>query len=104
MKHLNESKLSKNQGKIFKFNETYQTYMDPAYIDYYNELKDRDINDLVDYEIPFNMQERYNIAFDGFKKKFFPIITNMHRNMAGSTSSTCIFNEETLNKFEIEHY
>jgi hypothetical protein len=104
LRPLNESKLSKNQGEIFKYQETYKTRLDQAYVEYYQELKDRSITDLVDYEIPFNMQERFTRAFDGFKKRFAPIISQMHRNMAGSTSATCLFNEERLNKFEIENY
>ena len=73
-------------------------------MEYYQELQERSINDLYDYQVPFNLQERYAKAFDAFKKKFMPIISKMHKNMAGSTNADCILNEEALNKFEIEHY
>ena len=70
---LNESKLSKKQGEIFKFHENYQNYLNPAYLEYYKELQERSINDLHDYQIPFNMQERFFKAFEAFKRKFMPI-------------------------------
>ena len=36
---LNESALSKKQGEILKFHETFMKHMDKGYLDYYNELK-----------------------------------------------------------------
>ena len=32
---LNEAKLSKKQGEVYKFQETYQKQLDPAYLEYY---------------------------------------------------------------------
>lgn len=101
---LNEQALSKNQGEIYNYHKEYINHMEASYLEFYNELDERDPNDLISYELPFELQERFISAFGGFKKKFSPIISKIHFVLASGNSVTSVFNEDSLNKFEIENY
>lgn len=48
--------------------------MEASYLEFYQELEERDPNELLTYELPFELQDRFIAAFGGFKKKFQPII------------------------------
>ena len=101
---LNENSLSKTQGPIYNYHQEYKKYMEASYLEFYKELEERDPNDLLTYELPFELQDRFIAAFGGFKKKFAPIISKIHFILASGVSVSKIFNEDMLNKFEIENY
>ena len=101
---LNEGSLSKNQGTQYKYHTDYKKYMEASYLEFYQELEERDPNELLTYELPFELQDRFIAAFGGFKKKFHPIIAKIHVILASGVSVTKILNEDMLNKFEIDNF
>ena len=101
---LNEGALSKSQGTVYNYHNEYKKYMEPSYLEFYQELEERDPSDLINYELPFELPDRFIAAFGGFKKTFSPIISKIHFILASGISVSKIFNEDSLNKFEMENY
>mmetsp|Transcript_13952 Transcript_13952/g.21747 ORF Transcript_13952/g.21747 Transcript_13952/m.21747 type:complete len:199 (+) Transcript_13952:3307-3903(+) len=101
---LDESKLSKGHGTIFNFELNYSKYLEKHFIEYYAELRERTVEDLFDYQVPFNLLDKYNHAFMQCKKKLGPIIKHVHVNLARFNRLENVLTEQDLIKFESEHY
>ena len=106
---LDESKLSANQGEVFQFDVNYLKHITPSFLEDIKEIEGIEMPDLVNYQFPFNLNERYDAAFKSFKKTFQAIIEGVHIKLAQSRSQnlkkqSVALNENDLNKFEIQYY
>ena len=72
----------------------YKKYLDRHFIEFFDELRDRTTDQLMDYQVPFNLNEKYNHAFLICKKKLSPIIRHIHVNLARSNSMDHVLDEE----------
>ena len=64
--------------------------MEASYLEFYNELDERDPNDLISYELPFELQERFISAFGGFKKSGIGRKLGLEESIAEFTQSKTI--------------
>ena len=68
------------------------------------ELQEIKLEDLISYELPFNLAEMFQQYFLVFKGNYKAIIRNIHAVIAKDNQIGSVQNEEALNQFEKAEY
>lgn len=66
--------------------KNYTKYLPRNYVEDVKEINDIKSNDLINYELPFNLNVNYKVEFDKFKTKFGHIIADIHVKLAASSN------------------
>ena len=59
------------------------------------------LEELITYEFPFDLHERYGRAFNLFKGAMSVIINDIHIKLAQTRNASSVLNEDNLNRFSV---
>jgi hypothetical protein len=92
------------ENEQWRLHEEYEKHLDPHFVKKYESLRGKNLEDLIKEKPDSSLHKLYYESFEQFKKKFGPIIREIHIDLARLNSVEQIMNEEKLLDFEIKHF
>ena len=75
-------------------------YLSKNFVEDIAELQEIKLEDLISYELPFNLAKMFQQHFLVFKGNYKAIIRNIHKVIAKDNQLGSVLNEKALNQFE----
>lgn len=91
-------------GKILELEKNYRQYLSKDFLDDVVELQEIEPEQLMSYEMPFNLAEMFPQYFMLFKANYKAIIRNVHAPIAKDNQAGSVQDEDSLNEFEKTEY
>ena len=99
---IDESKVE--NSPVMDFEKKIEEFVPKEFLNDYNEIGQIKPDEILTYEFPYQLEEKYPNSLETFKKLLMPTIQNVHAPIAKANNVGAVFNENQLIEFEKKHY